>query len=170
MRERPDILAGGLDFMDEAARKKWFEKAANSGRRENPKHASGVEKVPFSCVPVPPLGWAALALLDGALKYGRHNWRHGDPLLASDYRDSTQRHMDAWWEGLDTDPKSKLPVLAHAIAGLLVIFDAILQGNFEDDRPPHSPKPWQDELNQRAKELMAEHPTPKPPVMEKDHG
>ncbi len=143
---------------------------ANLGSDPNPKEAFGVKKVPMSVVPMPPLMWAALALLDGALKYGRHNWRKGAPLKASTYRDSTQRHMDAWWEGQDIDQKSKLPALAHAIAGLLVLFDAILRGNFEDDRPPQPGTGWQQELDSAAEAIFEKYPDPKPPVTEKDHG
>lgn len=144
--------------------------AAWEKAQTNPKETVGIKKVPMSVVPMPPLMWAALALLCGALEYGRHNWRRGAPIKASTYRDSTQRHMDAWWEGEDVDGRSTLPVLAHAIAGLLVLFDAILQGNFEDDRPPHSKDNWQSELNAATEQVLAKHPNPKPSVTEKDNG
>ncbi len=136
----------------------------------NPKEFFGIKKAPMSVVPTPPLMWAALALLSGALIYGRHNWRKGAPLKASTYRDSTQRHMDAWWEGHDIDKKSKLPALAHAIAGLLVLFDAILRGNFEDDRPPRSDDDWQQKLDSATEAIIDNVPFPHPPVTEKDNG
>jgi len=41
----------------------------------NPKDACGTKKVPFSVLPWQVLAEIGLALLEGARKYGRHNYR-----------------------------------------------------------------------------------------------
>ena len=41
----------------------------------NPKDAVGIKKTPFSVLPTPVLVEAALGMAEGALKYGRHNYR-----------------------------------------------------------------------------------------------
>lgn len=75
-----------------------------------------------------------MALHDGALKYGRSNWRAAG-VRASVYHASTLRHLMAWFEGQDNDPDSGLPHLAHALAGLAILVDAGAAGMLTDDRP-----------------------------------
>jgi hypothetical protein len=74
-----------------------------------------------------------LGLLEGALKYGRSNWR-GCGVRASIYYDACRRHMDAWFEGETIDPESGLPHLAHALACMAIIVDADAKGFLNDDR------------------------------------
>jgi hypothetical protein len=112
----------------------------------NPKDALGVRKAPFSTLPFRVLWGVGLAMLEGAAKYGRHNYRAAG-VRASVYFDSVvARHLAQWWEGEDIDAESGLHHIDKAIAGLMVLRDSMLQGNWEDDRPP----------NGRAGELMAE--------------
>ncbi|KKL55932.1 hypothetical protein LCGC14_2250470 [marine sediment metagenome] len=83
----------------------------------NPKDALGSNKVPLHLWPQTATILGAMGLLDGALKYGRSNWR-AVGIRASIYYDAVDRHMSAWFEGEDNDPDSGLPHLAHALAGL----------------------------------------------------
>jgi hypothetical protein len=132
----------------------------------NPKAAFGDKKAPFSTVSAPVLAEVGVAMLEGALKYGRHNYRVSG-VRASTYYDAALRHITAWWEGEDIDPASGLPHTVKAMACLMVMRDAELQGLLNDDRPPRTPAGWQDVLNKQVEELKRKYPNPKPPHTEK---
>ncbi len=122
----------------------------------NPKDAVGVRKLAFSVLPWRVLYRVALAMMEGALKYGRHNYRAAG-VRASVYFDAVVgRHLSSWWEGQDIDPDSGLHHVDKAIAGLMVLRDSMLAGNFTDDRPPSTFDDWK-ELNQHAARLMDAH-------------
>lgn len=99
----------------------------------NPKDAIGSAKLPLHLWPTTATITGALALLDGALKYGRQNWREAG-VRYSIYYDAARRHMDAAFEGEDADPDSGLPHEAHALACLAIIVDARATGKLIDDR------------------------------------
>lgn len=131
----------------------------------NPKDAIGSSKVPgFSVVPRRVIGELGLALLEGACKYGRHNYR-ASGVRASVYVDALDRHLSAWWEGQELDPDSGLSHVTKAIACLTVMRDSMLEGNFVDDRPPRasSSETWIAEQNEAARKILARYPEPKPP-------
>lgn len=140
--------------------------AAASVKDTNPKDAVGTGKVPMSVLPQQPLALFGLAMMEGARKYGRHNYRAAG-IRYSVYFDALMRHMAAWWEGEDIDPDSGLPHPAKAGACLVILLDAMLQQNGTDDRPPKSPPGWLAELNARAAELLVKYPAPLPPHVEK---
>jgi hypothetical protein len=123
----------------------------------NPKDAIGVKKVPMSTVPARVIMEVGLAMLEGACKYGRHNYRVAG-VRASVYYDAMQRHVMDWWEGEDTDPDSGLSHITKAIACLTVLRDSMHQGNWVDDRPPKTPGGWVKELNNHAKRLLEKDP------------
>jgi len=75
------------------------------------------------------------AMLEGACKYGRHNYRVVG-VRSSVYYDAAMRHLMAWWEGQDIDPDSGCSHIVKAIAGLTVLRDTELNGMMTDDRPP----------------------------------
>ena len=133
----------------------------------NPKDAIGIKKVPISVVPAPVLGELALGMLEGALKYGRHNYR-AIGVRGSVYYDAAIRHLFAWWEGQDYDQDSQADLhhISKAIASLVVLRDAMLRGKFCDDRPPRSNDKWIEELNRRAETLIAAFPKPVPAYTE----
>jgi len=128
-------------------------------KESNPKDAVGTKKVPFSTISAPVVAEVGLAMLEGALKYGRHNYR-AIGVRASVYYDACIRHLSAYWEGEDIDPDSGLPHIIKAIACLVVLRDSQLMGNSVDDRPPSHASGWQKELNQKAAELIEKYPNP----------
>lgn len=129
-------------------------------KESNPKDAVGVKKVPFSTLPAGPAAETALAMLEGALKYGRHNYR-AVGVRTSVYYDAALRHLTAFWEGQNIDPESGLPHVVKAIACLFVLRDSQLIGNVVDDRPPSYKDGWQDVLTQKAALLIEKYPNPK---------
>jgi hypothetical protein len=135
----------------------------------NPKDALGILKAPFSTISAPVMAEVGVGMLEGALKYGRHNYR-AIGVRASVYYDATMRHLTAWWEGEDFDPESFVGLhhVTKAIAGLTVIRDAMIQGKFTDDRPPKTKDGWMVPLNEKVKALVAKYPTPVPPYIEGD--
>jgi hypothetical protein len=122
----------------------------------NPKDAIGIRKLAFSVLPWRVLCRVALAMMEGAAKYGRHNYREAG-VRASVYFDAVVgRHLTSWWEGEDIDPDSTLNHIDKAIAGLMVMRDSMLQGNFMDDRPPRGNVDMT-ELNEQAARILDMH-------------
>lgn len=128
----------------------------------NPKDAIGTRKLAFSNLPWRAMAGPILAMLEGSLKYGRHNYRPAG-VRASVYFDACFRHMTAWWEGENVDPHSGLHHVDKAIASLLVLRDSMLHGNWGDDRPPRVRSGWIEHSNAVAKRMIGEVPDPKPP-------
>lgn len=126
----------------------------------NPKDAVGIKKVPFSVIPWGVIAELGLAMLEGALKYGRHNYR-SIGVRTSVYFDAALRHLSAFWEGQDIDPESGVHHVVKAIACLTVLRDSQLRGNVTDDRPPSMSDDWQRGLNDRADALVEKYPNPK---------
>ena len=101
----------------------------------NPKDAIGQTKLDMGLVPDTLVIGAATAFLEGALKYGRFNWRISG-VRASVYHAAIRRHLAKWWGGQDHDPDTKVHHLDNAIACLGIIRDAYVYGKLNDDRPP----------------------------------
>ena len=121
----------------------------------NPKDAIGISKAPMSTVSAAVLMEVGVAMLEGASKYGRHNYRAAG-VRASVYYDALMRHAMSWWEGEDLDPDSGMSHITKAIATLVVLRDAMIQGKFTDDRPPRS-APFLPALNDTAAALLVKH-------------
>lgn len=100
----------------------------------NPKDLLGMKKVSVSKVPPAALIYAALAMGDGAVKYGPYNWRK-NKVIASIYVDAMLRHTMAWFDGEELAEDSQRPHLAHAMACFCILIDALETGNLVDDRP-----------------------------------
>ncbi len=120
-------------------------------KSSNPKDSVGVLKAPLSTVSAPVLAELGVALLEGSLKYGRHNYRVVG-IRASIYYDATIRHLFSWWEGENIDPDSGMSHITKAISSLCVLRDAMIQQKMEDDRPPHSKEFYKD-LNHKVEML-----------------
>jgi hypothetical protein len=89
--------------------------------------------MPYHLWPPAATALGSLALLEGALKYGRGNWR---PIgvRASIYYDACLRHLYAWFEGEDCAPDSGVHHLGHALACLAILIDADAAHSLTDDR------------------------------------
>ena len=132
----------------------------------NPKDAIGTRKSPVCCLSGPVKHMVGLAMLEGAIKYGRHNYRVAG-VRHSVYYDAVNRHMDSWWEGEDIDADSRMHHLAKAAACLFVMLDSILAGNDVDDRPPALHKGFIKEMNRMAEEMLDRSPPPLPAYTQK---
>lgn len=121
----------------------------------NPKDVIGIRKAPLSTVPANVIAELGVAMLEGASKYGRHNYR-ATGVRASVYYDAAMRHLIAWWEGEDIDPDSGVSHITKLLACMTVLRDAMHRDNWEDDRPPAS-KPFYQELNEKAGSLLDKH-------------
>lgn len=127
----------------------------------NPKDAIGASKLPLHLWPTTATAMGCIGLLEGALKYGRSNWRESG-VRASIYVDACKRHLDAWFEGEECAPDSGSPHLANALACLAIIVDARAAGKLLDDRAYGGAgyRALVDELTPqvpRLKALFAEH-------------
>jgi len=149
-----------------------------SAKDSNPKDAVGVGKAYMSTVPQPVLWEVGLAMLEGSLKYGRHNYRKAG-VRASVYYDAMKRHLDSWWEGEDLDPETsddpemRLHHITKLIASAVVLRDAMMQDMWSDDRPPKvKDAGWLARLNRMAKALLEKYPAEvrKAPFTNVDHG
>lgn len=118
----------------------------------NPKDMVGVRKAPMSTVPANVLAEIGVAMLEGASKYGRHNYR-AVGVRGSVYYDGVMRHLMAWWEGEDIDADSGMSHVTKAITSLVVLRDAMMQGKFTDDRPPRA-APFYPSLNTGAASII----------------
>lgn len=134
----------------------------DSTKDTNPKDAVGIRKAPISTVSGPVVLELGLAMLEGARKYGRHNYR-ASGVRASVYYDATFRHIVKWWEGEDIDPDSGLNHITKAIASLMVLRDAMIYGKVIDDRPPSVDASIWDKLNDKAVKIMEKYPDAKEP-------
>ncbi len=101
----------------------------------NPKDNAATTRLDLSLFPSSARIYGALAMTEGALKYGGYNFRKVG-VRGSVYVASTGRHMDKYWNGEECDPTTGIPHLASALAGIAVLIDATEQGNLNDDRPP----------------------------------
>jgi hypothetical protein len=106
-----------------------------SDKPTNPKDMISNDKLPFHLWPETATVYASLAMLDGALKYGRSNWRHAGA-RASVYYDAARRHLNKWFEGEELD-ESGAPHLGHALACIAILVDSAEAGKLVDDRMYH---------------------------------
>lgn len=133
---------------------------SDENKDTNPKDAIGIRKAPLSTVPGNVLAEMGVAMLEGASKYGRHNYRAAG-VRASVYYDAAMRHLIAWWEGEDIDPDSGMSHITKLLACMAVLRDAMHQDMWTDDRPPIS-KPFYGQLNQTSAEILDRHADKRP--------
>ena len=175
---QPDGTAGSrynYDTKEEAedAEKLFHEKQKTSAGEEisvrketNPKDVIGMKKAPLSTLSGPVLFEMGLGMLEGARKYGRHNYRAAG-VSASVYYDAATGHLVDWFEGEDLDPDSRLNHVTKAITTLLVLRDSMLMGNWIDDRPLRNPnKLYKKHFNLKAKEIIERYPDSEEPYLE----
>jgi hypothetical protein len=100
---------------------------------ENPKDAIGSNKIPVHLFSAAGVYMGALAKLDGALKYGRNNFR-AMGIRYTVYLDAIKRHSDALLEGENEDPDSQLHHLCHILASADILAEALAGKTLLDDR------------------------------------
>jgi hypothetical protein len=108
--------------------------AMSKANTTNPKDLVGNAKVSYSKVPAIAVAHCAMAMMDGAAKYGPFNWRDKE-VIASIYIDAAKRHLDCWFEGQKAASDSKVHHLGHAMACCAILLDAEAKGKLVDDRP-----------------------------------
>lgn len=123
----------------------------------NPKDIVGSGKLPLHLWPETATLYGSLGLLDGALKYGRTNWRVAGVRL-SIYVDACRRHLAALFEGEWVDPDSGVPHLSHALACLAIIADAHAAGKLVNDaQVPGGYRDLVEELTPHVARLKEKH-------------
>lgn len=100
----------------------------------NPKDLLGSKKISISKLPPVSIFHAAMAMMNGAEKYGPYNWRAKN-VQAEIYVDAALRHIFEWFEGEEIAEDSGVHHLGHAIACCAILLDAQENGNLIDDRP-----------------------------------
>jgi len=137
----------------------------------NPKDAVGVRKWrQFTAIPMTVMAEVGVGMLEGARKYGRHNYRVAG-VRASVYVDAAMGHVMQWWEGEDKDPDSGLSHVTKAICSLVVLRDAMIEDMLNDDRPPKADlHALREDMQNVVDRIFEDHPEPRPPHVEKDGG
>lgn len=100
----------------------------------NPKTVVGLTKPSISKIPPAALIHCALAMMNGAKKYGAFNWRE-KKVTSSIYIDAKLRHILAYMDGEDLAADSGVHHLGHDMACSAIVLDALETGNLIDDRP-----------------------------------
>lgn len=114
-------------------------------KNTNPKDSIGARKPYFSVLPIYLLNkdiispyvlcLISLGLLEGACKYGRHNYRIFG-VRQSVYYDAACRHLIQDYSCNPIDADSGLPHSIKALCSLVVLADAYHCNNTINDRPP----------------------------------
>lgn len=99
----------------------------------NPKDVLGAAKIPVHLWPNTATLLGTMGMLEGAVKYGRSNYR-ALGVRASVYYDAARRHLDSWFEGENNTPDHNIHHLGNALACLAIIVDAEAKGILIDDR------------------------------------
>lgn len=146
----------------------YTARESSDAKETNPKAAVGVLKVPFSTLSMPVMAEVAVGMLEGSIKYGRHNYR-ASGAKASVYYDAALRHLGQWFEGEDIDPDSGLNHVTKAISSLVVLRDVMLLGKLNDDRPIKANQGFMRDLEQDVKKLVSKYPEAKSPYTERDN-
>ena len=127
---------------------------------DNPKQALGSKKLPMSMWPSSATAMGCLAFLNGALKYGRNNFRAAGTISAKTYCDAAKRHIDAWFEGEEVDPIDKVPHLGAALACIAIVIEADIHGTLIDDRNYGDPDKYRefiDKMTEKVEHLQELH-------------
>ena len=104
----------------------------------NPKAAAGKRKPQLRLVPPALVIHTAMAMADGAAKYGPYNFRDVDVSL-TDYLEAAWRHLLALMDGENHARDSQQHHAGHIAACMGIILDCLERGNLVDDRPTTGP-------------------------------
>jgi 5'(3')-deoxyribonucleotidase len=126
-------------------------------KQSNPKDSIGSDKIPLHLWPETATVLGSLGMLDGALKYGRSNFR-AIGVRYSIYLDAIRRHSSALLEGEDLDPDSQIHHLGHVLASAAILVDAMAADKLVDDRNYQGGyRSWIDKMTVHVKRLKDKH-------------
>lgn len=103
---------------------------------QDPKAKFGATKANLALNPGTAAVQQALALEDGAIKYGPYNWRY-NPVEVMTYLAAAKRHLDCYIDGQDLVEDSGQIVhnLGAVMACCAIVLDATASGTLVDNRP-----------------------------------
>lgn len=138
-RDIPSFLLSDVETiaLEDAARG-LSEAFPIDSKPSNPKDVVGSDKLPIHLVPSTAIACESLSFLEGALKYGKYNYR-AVGVRMSIYLDAMARHLAKLQNGEWEDPETGVPHLASIRACAGIIIDADVCGKLTDDRPPRAP-------------------------------
>jgi hypothetical protein len=88
-------------------------------------------KLKWSLVSMTALEPMVKVLMFGAEKYSSHNWKKG--LKYSEISESLQRHLNAFMEGENNDPESKLSHVGHILCNAMFLsYMSIFRKDLDD--------------------------------------
>lgn len=99
----------------------------------NPKRALGIQSIPLHLWSDLASAYGALALYDGAGRYGTNNYK-ATKVEASIYLSAMRRHIASWSEGEECDPVTGVPHLGAVLANVAILLEARAAGTLIDDR------------------------------------
>lgn len=99
----------------------------------DPKTNFGARKPPVALVPPVAIIHEAMAMADGARKYGAYSWRAAS-VSTMTYLNAALRHLFDYVDGT-VQSDTNVHNLGHARACLAIILDAEANGTLVDDRP-----------------------------------
>lgn len=100
----------------------------------NPKEKFGIAKPSIEFISPSALLELATVMALGGKKYGPFNWRT-KKVKFSTYYSAAFRHMALAFSGEEREPESGALELAHAMACMMILIDAIHHDALIDDRP-----------------------------------
>lgn len=107
---------------------------STGGTALNPKDIAGRSKPQLGLIPTNAMVPVARVMELGAKKYGPYNWRY-TPIGLMTYLHAMKRHIEDVINGIDIDPESGEPHLAHIASGAMIVLDAKAKGTLREDRP-----------------------------------
>lgn len=110
----------------------------SEAKDSNPKDIMGSNRIDLSLVSTAAMAEEALAMTEGAVKYGLYNYRIVG-VKSRVYISAALRHLFRYLAGEDRDPKTGVHHLGSVRACVGIILDAQAQGKLIDNRPPAQP-------------------------------
>lgn len=133
--------------------KQTKRKRKSVGRKKpsNPKQAMGIKKVPMSCLSSQAIALVAQAVVAENLEeYAKHK-----KVVVSTHFNAAVSYFMNFWEGVGDDMSP--PMLARAMARLVVLRSAQIEGRLRDDRVSTDGLHVR-ELNEKAVEIIEKYP------------
>lgn len=142
------------DGKKDAYEVRLFGDGATVIKDSNPKDDAGSARIDLALLSPFALAEEALAMEEGATKYGRYNYTVVG-VKSRVYVSALLRHVFKWLLGEERDPKTGVHHLGSARACLGILLDAQVRGKLFDDRPPSRKEAsnWLDAMEARVKHV-----------------